>query len=424
MPPAAKASAADTSKNLVANVKKHHFWLLLGVVVITSVVVWYLSTSALQAAFNNNSRDIKNKFGEIERLPSNPLRNDKMISEIKAEQDKIRNQAVAAWKVHRERQQPLLVWPKEFAAIEANLQTPGYEIPEALRRDFLQTLLLPAWQQLFLIPQPVLDPTQTVLPVPDGYRGLVTWTAPNMVDYLNRHKQDDVPSDIRVRTAVEDMWIYKNLFEIIRGMNEGAGDRLQATIKRVRALEIAQWAIAEAQRYPGPEIADAGGNRGVGGGVSRTIALPVAKGTKFEDSAIMNGRYVDGDNRPIPFSKGAAQPFSEFRQMFVLMRFVMDQRAIPQLLARCANAPFPIVARQVLVKFQDVDTLERSDGFDPGALLGSPDDPIGPNDALVEVRGLIFLYESPNAEKLGTGTAAQPAKRKLGIPQKEAGPPQ
>jgi len=409
----AKPSAGEQIKNLGANLKKHNFWLLLVVSLATAVGVWYVSTGSLSDAFAANKRRIDGTVGSLNGMRGQPLRNDEMIDEIAKEKEKIVDQAIDAWKVHQERQQPLFRWPNEITArfqVEyyplGPTPPPGKEIPSAYRNEFQQNLLTTEWENVFTIVDPVNEDA-----------GIVDWPKAMRDGLLQRYlaPQNFPPSDIRVRTAMEDIWIYQNIAEIIRDMNAGASDRARATIKRIRAIEIAQWAIAAAHMHQGPTVAEIGRS----GPAGASFSPPQRQGAGHpSDAALLNGRYVDGDNRPIP--AGAEPAFAEFRQMFVVLRLVMDQNAIPQLLARCANAPFPIVARQVLVRFQDVDVAPsgQADTFDPAAF--NELSTLSPTDALVEVRGLIFLYETPDKAKLGTGTAKRPAHRKPGIPPLES----
>ena len=61
----------------------------------------------------------------------------------------------------------------------------------------------------------------------------------------------------------------------------------------------------------------------------------------------VDGRYIDDQGKPMKDDKSG--PFAEFKQMFVYMRFIMDQRRLPNLMAACANVPLPIETRQVRV---------------------------------------------------------------------------
>lgn len=44
-------------------------------------------------------------------------------------------------------------------------------------------------------------------------------------------------------------------------------------------------------------------------------------------------------------------------------------------------------------------------------------------DALVELSGVIYLYQLPDVAKLGTGASGAPEKRSFGVPTKQVHPP-
>ncbi|MGH7139261.1 MAG: hypothetical protein ACREHD_26240, partial [Pirellulales bacterium] len=44
-------------------------------------------------------------------------------------------------------------------------------------------------------------------------------------------------------------------------------------------------------------------------------------------------------------------------------------------------------------------------------------------DALVELSGVIYLYQPPDVAKLGTGASGAPEKRSFGVPTKSVHPP-
>ncbi|MEX0713575.1 MAG: hypothetical protein WD278_14555, partial [Pirellulales bacterium] len=41
----------------------------------------------------------------------------------------------------------------------------------------------------------------------------------------------------------------------------------------------------------------------------------------------------------------------------------------------------------------------------------------GPYDAVVEVCGVVYIYNRPEKDKLGTGSAADPSQRVFALPQ-------
>ncbi len=188
---------------------------------------------------------------------------------------------------------------------------------------------------------------------------------------------------------------------------------------------------------------------GGGGGAGRQPGQD-AEGGSGQTASSVNPAPPNGVNRYID-DKGIAvgdpkkQPFAEFRMLPVKMRFVIDHRRIPNLLVACANSPLPIKVRQVSVS--GVNAAASTDGAGgqenafgtppgvgkagggqpPGLILGQQGDEggnqtsaagqpvkqafgeveLGPYDMEVEVQGTVLIYNEPNKDKLGTGTAAE-----------------
>jgi len=134
--------------------------------------------------------------------------------------------------------------------------------------------------------------------------------------------------------------------------------------------------------------------------------------------------------------------------MPVYMRLVMDQRRIPKLLVACANSSMPVEIIRIdlganegaRLNFSDFTTVSptggrstrttfREPGQDKRAVRRSPSvrqsskkeavrDGAGIYDVTIELLGVIFIYNPPLQEKLGTGTgdeqaAAEPQEKTI-----------
>jgi hypothetical protein len=164
-------------------------------------------------------------------------------------------------------------------------------------------------------------------------------------------------------------------------------------------------------------------------------------------------RYVDDEGYAI--ADPAQQPYAEFRMLPVIMRFVMDQRRLPEVLANCVDSPLPIEVKQWNMRDptaaeRDVNapgagptrggvTTEGSKSYPgtgskspyPGAGSKSPypsgsspgvrpmgaggaapageafggEVELGPYDMEIEIKGIIYIYNPPDPTKVGTGVA-------------------
>ena len=211
---------------------------------------------------------------------------------------------------------------------------------------------------------------------------------------------------------------------------------------------------------PGPGMAGPGmagpGMAGPGVAPGAQGGAPGAQGGDLEKQMRISDRYMDDKGQPVPFDAEspyyAKHPYAEFKIMPIHMSLVMDQRQIPKLLVECANSTMPIEVNRIrILKTRLGETTTTTGGATstmpnkptggggmvpgmpspgmpgPGAMgpgigpgmggMGpgprtSTNDQIeaGPYDVPVEIYGLIYIYQPPNREKLGTGAAAVPAE--------------
>ncbi len=438
----------DKLKVYLAQIKKHHFWILTGLVLIVAAVVWSTATSQLQAKFAENERTIKSKYNLLNGIAGNNP-NQRYIEALKGEEGKIRKQVFGATEVAFKQQAQVLPWPDAVKDI-AKLR-PTEDIPLPLLENY-QNLVVRA--ELERIAEKLrlkreakgANPNPNAPPMGIGgvegglrnFEGIVDWRQEDRDRLLQRYEMNSRPSTIRVRVTQEDFWAFESLVEIVNHLNKDATDTNNAIIKRIELLDIAQWATRRAQSDPGATIQVAhheaepgmGGPAGLEAEVVRLPNEAAAPGDNQQkrdpDMALLDGRYLDANNKPVSAEnalgyfrredpnatpKVGVPPFAEFKQMAVVMKFLMDQRKLPDLLAECANSPLPIEVRQVLMHFSDTDVKDAQQG---GARAGRGER--GPFDAEIEVRGIVYLYNEPDEKKLGTGSAPNPAQRSFGVP--------
>lgn len=250
------------------------------------------------------------------------------------------------------------------------------------------------------------------------------------------------PSTKQIKLAQEDLWVYLVLLRTIRATNqdeegEDPSKPYYAAIKEIRALQIGQdaldaWAKAvgdDSRRPSRPSAAPASDDDSEAAAAAAyrrnrrsgtAAASPQATG-----DPLLAGRYVGLNGEPLSTNdEGEVEhPFAEFKMMPIRMQLLMDQRKIPELLVHCANSTMPVEVLRVRVTPASGDGGRRSPlgggmggfgpamggGFNtpapaPGA--GSEEGP-GPYDVSVEIEGIISIYNPPDVEKLGTGTASE-----------------
>jgi len=289
--------------------------------------------------------------------------------------------------------------------------------------------------------------------------GKVVWSAPEVLA-LGRDWMS-TPGTRQVRLAQEDLWVYEALLRIVRNTNEGATSYHNAAIKRIDAMHIGQAgsaAFASTQFSPYGSYGGYGGYGGGdddddygdddddddygggGGGYYATTGMT-------SDDALLQGRYVDQNGQPLPAN---SNPFAEFKMMAVRLILLMDQRKIPDLLANCANSSMPVEVRRVTIRPGQGPALDLGSMIAAAAPVYSGDDDddddygdddddddygsyssrgagtttqmvaggVLPDsiDLPVEIRGVIFIFNLPDRDKLGTGE--QPDEATPLVPQR------
>ncbi|HEX7450236.1 MAG TPA: hypothetical protein VF306_21940, partial [Pirellulales bacterium] len=272
------------------------------------------------------------------------------------------------------------------------------------------------------------------------YEGLVVWPKDRRDAIIDRYFSEGTPSSLKVRLAQEDYWLFESLIGIINDVNGDASDSRKAPIKKIEALDVAQWAIADAQDGKGALLPASGTGDATApaAAAAPTPAAAPAAGdgaaadAKAEDQALLAGRYLDDKGQPlltVPVDDPYAGPYAEFKQVFVHMKLIMDHRQVPALMAACGNASLPVETRELRIKMLDPQGPggAANNAFGMGGMGGMGMPMFGgasqegevetlTYDALVELSGVIYLYNVPDLTKLGKGTAGSPANRFFGVP--------
>ncbi len=294
-----------------------------------------------------------------------------------------------------------------------------------------------------LAPAPINAPggfrrTPNAGPLREGERwvGKVDWRDADQVK--EQFTLPSNPSSTRIWLTQEDLWVYQALLRIIKNTNAGSVSYNNAAIKVIDHLEIGKAAAQAFQSRPvGGLGSSTGGTPGAGG--TATLSGPVGPGTPApprgggmlggtrpplrtttlgtgpaqdapegdrERADLCANRYVDQNGKPL--AANAPPPFAEFKMMPVHLDLVINYKKIPTLLAECANSSMPVEPRRVeitpLSGVARPTTTTRTAGF-TGAVSAGGDAPYGDNYVRVDVLGIIYIFNPPDKEKLGTGNA-------------------
>lgn len=385
----------DKVKEILAQLKKHYFWVLIGVVIVAPVVVWFLATGDLRSRFTARQDAIKKRFDELQKIVSDSQHpNDKTIAFVRGLlgssdlPDTLKGKVFTAWELlYREQKEKNQLpstlgegFKAEFESLGPNKKDLPAEFLE-LYQSFIDRHL-PTLREMVRWRHPkgesgavgVRPGGETATarpPAPFGRPigeaggnvetvemvGVVDWDSTSWERILAHFNWSVRPTTQQVVLAQEDLWVYEALLRVIARTNEGATDQHQAAVKRIANLNIGTDAAAaflvaatgganESAGASSSPMAMPGGD--VAGPVATpggTLATPSGTAGGALDpttleAALLNYRYVD--DKGVPLAADAAPPYAEFKMMPIQMELVVDQRKIARLLVECANSSMPI----------------------------------------------------------------------------------
>ena len=487
----------DQLKEKLAVAARHGFWICTAIVTLGSIGVWYLATARLSEENAQRTGELKSDIQSVTQvrsaLPTHPNKHshDRMEELIDSRQQEV----LDAWTSVFERQRAILKWPtelgqdfvdefKDLIPIERFVDYPP--TPEQQKNTELLTryatyigTTLPRiaeiaktkWEAEFrrgagggyggdgsdamgLTPRRGGDQDET----------LVRWSKASqekvqgdLFPWLGQR-----PTTLEVYYSQENLWILKQLLQIIANVNGDAKQPFQARVHEIKQIGIGSSVAfdtgelakpGESQQARSMYQDDFGGDEdyedygddmygaeGMEGGTGTAVVVS-------PDPA--ENRYVDMQQQPIPAATlrsalNSNRPedatIAVAKRVPVMMRLKMDQRFVHQLLAECGSAPLMVEARRVRILPQTESAADQDGGMgeddmgdDYGDDYGAEDAYGGGFDAMtmgtqkteefpldvdVEVYGLIYVYNPPDPEKLGLelvneetvidGSSAQP----------------
>lgn len=288
----------DKVKQVLALAKRHHFWVLFGVVVVLAAVVWFSASSGLADRIETRTGKLESQRKNVSGISSVSIHpNEACLEEIQKEYKKLQNEVFKAWKRLYEDQKAKNQWPStvgEGFLTVVNALGPDDPIPEPQRADYMY-FIEPHFQTLYDIIDIRLpaerDERGNVVEDEDGKPkkidplakatsttgygsgemdygaredeydtspygqstypgsgtsqkgelvGKVFWNTANIQQLWRRLHWNDVPTDSQVRLAQEDLWVFEALLRIVDQTNEGATSYYNAAVKRIEAIQIGQ----------------------------------------------------------------------------------------------------------------------------------------------------------------------------------------
>lgn len=483
----------DQLKAQLAVAIKYGFWIGSAFVLLTSLGVWYWTTSKLASESAAQTSKIKSAISTVRAIESelfkhpNELSHEQMNALIAERQD----QVLQSWKTLYDRQRNILTWPENLTAnfvdefvdlipieIYVPFPTPETEEKEETLLRIYQRYIKGVLPDIAKIARtewtaefesaggaagygvdmsdpyangPMPGMAVDITGAKDG--PLVKWSQASQSSILSDlfPWRGSMPSTLEVYYSQENIWILKQLLQIVDDVNGEARQPYQAKIHEIVGLGIGKSVkfTSGTISKPGDTMAAGMGGMGgmddmgmmedeygdMGGGMDDYGSMDSGMSGFAETMDPADNRYV---NEQLESIAGASLrdaltsnspsdvALAVAKRVPVMMSLKMDQRAVSELLAACGSAPLMVEVKQVRILptgntpggagggygddgggyGSDMDGGYGSDMGDGGygaAPVAVPAEPAKefPLDMNVEVYGLIYIYNPPDPAKLG-----------------------
>ena len=252
---------------------------------------------------------------------------------------------------------------------------------------------------------------------------LVVWTEgsqANLLADLFPWRQSGLPNTLEIYYSQENLWVLRQLLEIVGGVNGAAKQPYQAKIHEIDTIKIGSSVVFGAGQIAAP------GSNSTSAGIDFNSGLETpdfddfssdGMGTEVVSPDPANFRYVSEGLEKIAATdlrsalkdvKPQNVALAIAKRLPVMMSLKMNQRAIPELLAACGSANLMIKVRQTRIMPKgDISRSSNGNGFDEmtggngrGSNRNDQSTDEFPLDMQVEIYGLIYIYNPPDLAKL------------------------
>jgi hypothetical protein len=485
----------DQLKDIFAKAMKHGFWIGSAVVFLCSLGFWYLSTSKLADESEKQTSSIKSSIMTVSNIQAelsthpNEISHARMQELIKDRQ----NQVLESWETLFERQREILVWPEEELTkrfvdqfrdkipIEVYVPFPTPESDElttSMRSTYAKHIKdeLPDLAEIagteWLAEFSTSNATgmmgrggRTNRMTPEELamkeKPLVVWSEQSQASLLSDlfpWRQSGLPKTLDIYYSQENLWVLRQLLEIIGEVNGPAKQPYQAKIHEINSISI-----GSSVKFGAGSILPPGANSttGIGGGMGGMPSMGMGDMDMDMDLGMgmgMGGEEASPDPADLRYVSESLESITAAdlrtalkdikpqnvslaiaKRLPVMMSLKMNQRAVPELLAACGSANLMVKVRQTRIMpkgkttspagsgggagmgmgmgMDDMDMGMDEEGLAPGGGMGmggmgmgrggmgrsgATDQPVDefPLDMQVEIYGIIYIYNPPDLEKL------------------------
>lgn len=273
----------------------------------------------------------------------------------------------------------------------------------------------------------------------------VTWNSSDqggIVDLFDwSNEPGGRPTTMQILYSMEDYWVLKAVMQVIKNTNTDEEFGLaelphQATIRHIDSIQIGKGVSTIEGRVERPIATTPDGEESPEAGPAPTLGGAAEGGVLGEGAALqasddpVQGRYVAGSaGNYLPISaetlKSATtseDPEQAYlavaKRMPVRMKITIDQRKINKFLVECGNADLMLEVKQVRINpdLPDIKSIagKGSGGGAPaggnrggprggGEGVGGQPTSENPWDVVVEVYGIIYIFNPPSMKRLTAG---------------------
>jgi hypothetical protein len=353
----------DQVRNILAWLKKNHFWVLSVLIAFISVFCWWSASSAMKKQFDENKGKIDAGFSSVSGVLGDTFHPNATVHERQMQEiSKLSEEVGKLWQqLYDLQSEGVLIWPDDldpkFVETVEKLEFGG-DIPD----EWLEH-----YQNYIENHFPELPEKVGARPIPDGVATggggmnfsrmgrmseesgasmtmggefeddgnfICNWAPENQTLVRQELEFPQIPSSLRIWCTQENLWVYHTLLDAIRNTNQAANaTRISnAAVRGIYSLQVGQTA-APFSRQPNRilKLATAAPAAGAEGGVSPEsvggaeagIGPPGMGGMEFgmsglaqgmtgemseeqERGQLLHGRYLGEDGKPIPYGAGAA----------------------------------------------------------------------------------------------------------------------
>ena len=410
----------DQVRNIALAIWQQRFWVLSCISLIAAVVCWNSATADLAKRFATRKGTIEGAFGQVSSITSESFHpNDAVIQGNQAQVEEQKKIVGQLWSdLYEHQRSEVLSWPELGDGFAVQMATKKFNDPistimRGRYRDYIQKQFV-ALQDIVKardleamdnassrrFEQEPQDPS--TVPEEPKKDFLVDWLDQKMLK--QRLDFPRMPSALQIWVTQEDLWVYKNLLNIIAKTNQlhGASRQDNTAISSIVKLQVGKDASTDLTTSKTIYIPTAPGDAFAVGEPGVGAEVP-AEPTELEaDTIILENRYLD--EQGVPYAGTAGSFGTEYRKLPIRMVLRMDQRMLPVVLVECANAPLPIEVTQISVNAQK----SNSTGF--SSVSGSSTrayrrTPTRSNNAdqgdtrelsEVDIKGVVLIYEQPD----------------------------